>query len=257
MKKLQYWIYRFICFWIRLFYPKTEVVGQENLPDEPCIVVSNHCKLNGPIAGTFYFPGNHYIWCTWEMMHLKEVPAYAFQDFWSRKPKYTHGFYRLLSYFIAPFCVCIFRNGPSIAVYHDKRVLSTFRDTLNRLEEGANVIIFPEHDVPYDHILQDFQTGFVDVARSYYKQTGKCLQFVPMYLAPALHKMYLGKPIAFSPDTPSKEERQRVCGYLMTEISSIARSLPRHRVVPYLNLPKKEHVYNIPGDEITYEKTSS
>ncbi len=255
MQKLKYWIYRLIRFLVWLFYPKMEVVGLENLPDEPCLVVANHCQMHGPIAGELYFPGDHYIWCTGEMMHLKEVPAYAFRDFWSRKPKYIRWFYKILSYVIAPFSVCVFNNAHTIAVYRDKRILSTFRETLNRLKEGSNVIIFPEHEAPHDHILQDFQVGFVDVARSYYKQTGKCLQFVPMYLAPKLHQMVLGKPIPFDPEMPIKEVRQQVCDYLMHQISTTAQSLPRHKVVPYLNLPKREYVYNIAGDEVSHEKT--
>ncbi len=249
MKKLQYWCYRFIRFLVQLFYPGIEVVGQENLPEEPCLVVSNHCQMNGPIAGELCFPGDHYIWCTSEMMHLKEVPAYSFQDFWSRKPKYTRWFYKLLSYIIAPISVCVFNNAHTIAVYRDSRILSTFQDTLKRLKEGSAVIIFPEHEAPYNHILQDFQSGFVDVARSYCKQTGKSLQFVPMYLAPELRKAVLGKPITYSPEAPNKEERRRICDYLMSEITDIAQSLPRHKVVPYLNLPKKDYIYNIPEAE--------
>lgn len=255
MKKLKYWIYRFIRFWVRLFYPVTEIVGLENLPEEPCLVVANHCQMNGPIAAELYFPGDHAIWCAAEMMQLREVPPYAYQDFWSRKPQYTRWFYKLLSYIIAPFSVCIFNNAHTIPVYRDGRILSTFRDTLSRLKEGSNVIIFPEHEAPYNHILQDFQTGFVDVARSYYKQTGKCLQFVPLYLAPALHKMVLGKPIAFSTEAPLKAERGRVCDYLKEEITALALSLPRHKVVPYLNLPKKQYVYNIPREEKAHEET--
>ncbi len=255
MKKLQYWIYRFIRFWVWLFYPKMEVEGLENLPNEPCLVVANHCQMNGPIAGELYFPGDHYIWCTGERMHLKEVPAYAFQDFWSRKPKCVRWFYKILSYIIAPISVCVFNNAHTVEVYRDQRILTTFRDTRNLLMEGADVIIFPEHEAPYDHILQDFQIGFVDVARSYYKQTGKRLQFVPMYLAPTLRKMVLGKPIAYDPDAPHKQQRQSICDYLMGQISGIACSLPRHKVVPYLNLPKKAYVYNIPGEEGFHEKT--
>ncbi len=247
MKKIKYGIYRFIRFWVKLFYPKTEVVGLEHLPSEPCLVVGNHCQMNGPIAGELYFPGKHYIWCAGEMMHLKDVPAYAYRDFWSRKPKAVRWFYKLLSYAIAPLCVCVFPNAHTVAVYRDKRIVSTFRDTMKRLDEGADVIIFPEHDAPYDHILQDFQTGFVDVARAYHKRTGKSLCFVPMYLAPTLHKMYLGEPITYCPEAPAKEERQRICDHLMAQISAIAQSLPRHRVIPYLNLPKKEYPYNIPG----------
>ena len=255
MNKLKYGTYRFIRFWVKLFYPKITVEGLENLPEEPSLVVANHCQMNGPIAGELYFPGDHYIWCAGEMMEAKEVPDYAFRDFWSRKPRYIRWFYRILSYVITPLSVSIFTNAHTIPVYRDRRLIITFRETLNRLKEGATVIIFPEHEAPYDHILQDFQSGFVDVARGYYRKTGKCLQFVPMYLAPSLHKMVLGKPVAYNPDAPHKEERSRVCDNLMAQISAIARSLPRHKVVPYLNLPKKDYVYNIPGDEVSHEKT--
>ena len=127
---------------------------------------------------------------------------------------------------------------------------------MERLEQGRNVLIFPEHEQPYDHILCDFQTGFVDVARIYYKQTGKCLSFVPMYLAPSLHTAYLGEPITYCPENPIKEERRRICQYLMASISATAQALPRHRLVPYSNVSKKEYGYNR-EEECSYEKTGS
>ena len=80
--------YRIIKWFVWLFYPKMEVVGAENLPDEPVLVVGNHTQMNGPIACELYFPGNRYTWCAGEMMHLKDVPAYAYKDFWSGKPEY-------------------------------------------------------------------------------------------------------------------------------------------------------------------------
>ena len=43
-------------------------------------------------------------------------------------------------------------------------------------------------------------------------------------------------------------QRQRICGYLKDEITRMARALPRHRVVPYRNIPKKDYPYNIPGE---------
>ncbi|MBQ9915427.1 MAG: hypothetical protein IJO50_04705, partial [Clostridia bacterium] len=84
----------------------------------------------------------------------------------------------------------------------------------------------------------DFQEGFVDVARLYEKRTGKALSFVPLYIAPGLRKMYLGKPIRFSAGAPISQERRRICEYLMNEITEMACSLPEHRVVPYRNIPK-------------------
>ena len=238
-------LFRVIKWLVRVFYIKYEVEGQENLPDEPCIVVGNHTQMHGPLASELYFPGYSYTWCAGEMMHLKEVPEYAFTDFWSQKPKYTHPVYKLLSYLIAPLAVCIFNNANTIGVYHDSRIITTFKETVKRLNEGASVVIFPEHDVKYNNIVYEFQEGFVDVARLYYKRTGKEPAFVPMYIAPKLHKMYLGKPIRYNAAAPKGEEPKRICSYLMDEITQIARSLPEHTVVPYRNIPKKYYPSNL------------
>lgn len=249
-------IYKGIKWLVKVFYPKIEVEGTENLPDEPVMVVGNHTQMNGPIACELYFPGNRYTWCAGEMMQLKEVPAYAYQDFWSNKPKYIRWFYKLLSYIIAPLSVCVFNNAQTIGVYHDTRIISTFKQTVQRLQEGASVVIFPEHDVPHNHIICEFQDKFIDIAKLYYKRTKKELAFVPLYIAPALKKMYLGKPIYFCAANPVEEERKRICEYLMREITDMAVSLPEHTVVPYNNIPKKDYPSNIPK-EGAYEKAGS
>lgn len=249
-------LYRAIKAAVRAVYPKITVAGAENLPPEPVVYVGNHSQMNGPIACELYTPGVHYTWCAGEMMNRKEVPAYAFQDFWSDKPKAVRWFYKLLSYAIAPLSQLVFTNANTIGVYHDTRIISTFKKTVEVLQEGAGVVIFPEHHVPYNNIICEFQDRFIDVAKLYYKRTGKELAFVPMYLAPKLKTMYLGEPIRFRADAPLEEERKRICGYLMEQITGIARSLPRHIVVPYPNIPKKQYPYNIP-QEALHEKTGN
>lgn len=236
--------YRVIKWLVWLFYPKTQVENTELLPDEPCIIVGNHSQMNGPIACELYFPGRRYIWCAGEMMHAKEVADYAFSDFWSQKSVLTRPFYRLLSYIITPLSVCVFNNANTIGVYHDGRIMSTFKNTVSALKDGANVIIFPEHDKKYNNIVYEFQDKFIDIARLYHKRTGKALPFVPLYIAPKLKTMYLGKPITFCPDAPIEEERKRICTYIAEEITAIARSLPTHTVVPYRNIPRRYYPKN-------------
>ena len=242
-------LYKIIKGLVWLFYPKMKVMGAEKLTDEPCIIVGNHTQMNGPIAAELYCPGKHYTWCAGEMMHLKDVPEYAFRDFWSQKPRWTHPGYKLLSYIIAPLSVCVFNNANTIGVYHDTRLMGTFKNTAKRLQEGNHIVIFPEHDVKYNHILYEFQDRFIDVAKLYYKKTGRALSFVPLYIAPKLKTMYFGNPIQFAPDAPIAEERRRICDYLMQEITEIAVSLPEHTVVPYRNIPKKLYPCNIPKEE--------
>ena len=246
---VSYYCYRVIRWLVWLFYPKIKVVGEENLPHQASIIVGNHSQMNGPICAELYFPGKRTIWCAGQMMQLKEVPAYAFEDFWSRKSKWTHPFYRVLSYLIAPISVCVFNNARTIPVYHDARLMATFKRTLAALQEDTNVVIYPECYTPHNHIVNQFQDKFVDVAKLHYKRTGQALSFVPMYVAPKLKTIYLGKPTVFCPEAPIEQERQRICDYLMNEITDMALRLPRHAVVPYANISKRDYPTNIPKEE--------
>ena len=248
-------LYRVIKWLVRVFYPKTEIAGTETLPAEPCVIVGNHTQMNGPIVSELYIPGRHYTWCAAEMMELREVPVYAYRDFWSMKPVWIRWLYRLFSYIIAPVSVCVFNNAETIPVYHDTRVIGTFRRSVGALQDGANLVIFPEHGEPCNNILYDFQDKFIDVARFYGKKTGKSLPFVPMYVAPALKTAYIGTPIRFDTEAPIESERQRIKEYLMGEITAMAVSLPEHTVVPYLNLPRSAYPKNVPCEVSLREKT--
>ena len=243
-KKFNVLMFKIMRYLIWLFYPKTEIVGMENIPDEPCIIVGNHSQMDGPLVCEFYFPDNTYTWCASEMMELKKVPAYAFEDFWSNKPKCVRPLYKLLSCIIAPFSMILFSNARTIGVYRGTKIMNTFKETVSMLKEGRNIVIFPEHYVPHNNIVHDFQEGFVNVARLYHKQTGGELSFVPLYVAPAFKKAYLGKPVRFSADAPIEEERRRICDYLMDAITDIAVNLPEHTVTPYPNISKKLYPKN-------------
>lgn len=229
---------------INIFYPKITVEGLENIVDEPCIIVANHCQLHGPVICELQFPIHKMIWCNGEMMVAKEVPAYTYKDFWSRKPKYIRWFYKILSYLITPFSVCIFNNAHTIAVRRDGRIVNTFKETLKYLKEGYNIVIFPEEDIPYNNILYSFQNKFIQIAKLYYKQSNKCLNFVPAYISPTLKKMVIGKPITYVSENDMEFERNRISDYLMNEICQMAYDLPKHKVVPYRNVSKKEYPTN-------------
>jgi len=246
---LAYWVYRAVRGLARVFFPRPALEGLEHLPDGPCVIVGNHAQMYGPVMAELYLPGDRSIWCNEEMMHLKEVPDYAFRDFWSKKPARVRWFYRLLSYAIAPISVCVFNNARCIGVYRDMRILGTLRQTVARLAEGARIVIFPEHEVPHNQIVYEFQDRFISVARFYTRQTGKPLDFVPMYVAPKLKKVIFGPPVRFDVAAEAQAEQRRVCDALMDAITGIAVSQPRHRVVPYPNLPRRDHPFNLPTEE--------
>ena len=219
------WMYKVIRFLVWLFCPKFTLVGAEKLPKEPCVIVGNHSQIYGPVAGELYTPVNHCVWCAGQMMKKEEVAAYAYGDFWSKKPK-------------------------------DARLITTFRESIEKLREGYSMVIFPEHYDEHNNIVHDFQDKFVDLARFYYKKTGVELSFVPLYVAPKLGKLFYGDPIRFHADAPIAEERRRICDALMDAITDIALSQPEHTVVPYPNIPKRDYPKNIPLEVYHDEQTA-
>ncbi len=248
-------LYRFLAFFVWLFSPKFRVEGVQNVPAEASILVGNHSHMYGPVFAEFYSPVKRWTWCAAEMMKRKSVPEYAFRDFWSGKPRWTHPFFHLLSHLIAPVSELIFTNARTIAVHHDSRVLSTFRDTVNVLEAGESVVVFPECYNRHNNIVCDFQRGFVDTAVIYHRKTGRSLPFVPFYVAPKLKKAVFGQPVYYDPENDLKTERERICLALMDGITQLAADLPRHKVVPYPNCSKKHYPFSLPIEVYDNEET--
>lgn len=233
-----------IKLFVKLFSRRPKVFGAESMPEEPSLIIGNHSQIVGPVYSEVYFPKENYTWCTYEMMEIKEIAAYSYKDFWPYKPKGTAWLYRLVSYMIVPLAYSIFNNARTIPVYKDRRLTKTLRTTLEALGNNKNVTIFPECAEPHNDVVNEFQRGFTDVAYSYFVKTKKELSFIPVYIAPSLKQIHFGKPIRYDHTNGLVEERERICKYLMEEITSMAQALPKHRVVPYLNVKKKEYPFN-------------
>ena len=241
---------------VSIFYKKPELIGTENIPERGAMIIGNHCKTNGPIISQMYFPKNSYTWCIGQIFDKEECKEYTYQDFWSKKPKAVRWIFKIVSHIIARPLTSIMNSADLIPVYHDSRLRTTYRYAVKSLDYG-NDVIFPEHDVPHNNIVYDFQDKFVDTAKYYYRNTGKKAKFVPMYVAPKIHKVVFGKPIEFNPENPIAEERKRICNYLMDEISEMAYSLPHHTVVPYPNIPTWQYPTNTREDDSQSENLKS
>ena len=202
--------YKILARIVKIFHKKSEFVGLENLTDEPTLIITNHAQVHGPLTSELYFPLKKKIWCIGQMMHLKEIPAYAYQDFWSLKPKSVRWIYKICSYLIAPIAAFVFNHADTIGVYKDARLLSTFRETMKALEKGEYIIITPERTELFNEIVNDFQDKFVDVAKLYYKKCGKRVQFVPVYMTK--EKTVVHEPIEFTGENDAETLKKIVDG---------------------------------------------
>ncbi|MFA6889721.1 MAG: hypothetical protein WCQ80_01720 [Bacilli bacterium] len=243
MKQRKPFFYRLIMGCVRLVYIKYQVIEENSSQIGGNIYVSNHAQIHGPAGHQLYFPRPKRIWIIGEMLNRKEAADYSIMDFWPNKSRWTKWFYILFSKIIiswlAPY---IFSNANTIPVFKDIRLRQTINQTIDALNNGEDVIIFPEHRVPYNRFINDFQEHFVDIAKRYVMRTGKSLQFFPMYTCSALKKILIGRPITYNPDSDSNEERTRIIDYLEHEITCMGESLPNHTIVPYENISKRKRI---------------
>ena len=236
--------FRFIKRMVGCFYRKRKVVGEDNILSEPAIYIGNHSQMHGPLYAELYFPKPRVTWCAGDIMDNKTAQGYILDDFWPNKNPKKIKRYKRLSKMISPLAAYIFTNADTIAVHHDQRGIATFKNSVEALTHNKNIIIFPEGREEFNHIVNEFQDKFVDLARFYYKKSGKAINFVPMYIAPKLKAVCFGESVAFNPNAEPGEERNRICEYLKDKITQMALELPVHKVVPYANIPKKYYKSN-------------
>lgn len=224
------------------------------MPERNTIIVANHAQLNGPIIAELFMPDNCFIWANGQMFSAKDVPDYAMADFFPFKSRWMRPIYRLASYLLAPIMPCMMENSRAIPVYRDARIVSTFRTTIRLLNEGKSILIFPECHKKLNNIINEMQENFVDAAKLYYKRTGIELDFLPMYIAPDMNKVFIGHAIKFDSSRDISKERHRIVSYLAESITEMGRSLPEHTVIPFDNISRNEYISNksfdlLPGNK--------
>ena len=223
-------------------YGKWDLQGLSNIPSEPSIIVGNHSQVHGPLVSELLFPYQKTVWCISEVMDAKTIPDYAMRDFFIYKSQKLKWLYKAISRFVAKPLAYIFNNADTLPVYKDNRIISTFKQSILQLENNKHVIIFPEDHTPYNNIINDFQSNYIDLARLYYHKTGRAINFVPMYIAPKLKTVVFGEKIQYNPKMDFKILKQNINDYLKNTITTMAVSLPSHVIVPYANISKREYI---------------
>jgi len=243
-KQKKGFIFRVVRKYFDITFPKMKMVGLENIPEEPCMIVGNHSQLNGPLTGELRLPFARTMWYSGDLTDKNLYPEYAMNDFWRYKSKRSKWFYKIMAQVTKPIFPYLLKYVDGIPVYKDNKIILTFKKSVETLNSGKHLVVFPECHTPYNHIVNEFQSGFVDLAKLYYKKTGKCLSFVPMYICRKLKSTFFGKPVVFDPNVPLEEQRTAIIEELKKRITDIATEQPVHTVIPYANIKKKKYPKN-------------
>ena len=105
------------------------------------------------------------------------------------------------------------------------------------------MVIFPESPIEYSKNICELQSGFIDIARIYYNNTGKEIKFVPLFVVPSPNTMLIGDAISYDHTKNSKEDRKAFAHKLTVAIDELAETVPDHKLIPFLD----DHWYKTYG----------
>lgn len=148
---------------LKLFIKKTNFIYLGDEIKEPSIILSNHSAASGPLGYELYFPKTFRFWGTHEMNEgLKSTYKYLTETYYHKKKHWNIHLARLFCIIAAPLCNLFYKGLNLISTYQDARFRRTLRDSINTLNDGHNLIIFPEaSENGYFKELTQFHEGFV------------------------------------------------------------------------------------------------
>lgn len=231
------WNVRLVLWFAKtFFYPKREVVrSEESKNEEAAVYICNHSTTIGPMNAVLYFDRPAVPWVTHCVFDKKVRTNYVFHDIFRARQYKCKFFFRWLARFIAWFLHPLLVAQDSIKVYRtDSRIMNTYKESIQRIKEGCNLIIFPESPVKYNTYINKLYDGIADLGFFVWKTLHIKLKYYPTYIPPKLKTINVGEPVVFNPDNPIEVERERINKLLEDKFQIIGDSLPKHKIVRFL-----------------------
>lgn len=208
---------------VRLFSRKWETVWEEPYDGSLAVFCPNHAGAMGPISMCAHFEltDSCYSWMNSGMMNAKEVPAYVRQDFWwepgcKMEPLYS----ATIPYVAAAIIPPILRSAPGVPVYHDSRVIKTFRRSIELLKEGKNLIIFTEQPAGHGMSAAELNKGWLQIGPMAWRTLKVALKFYPVHIDLKQRRITVARPVAYQPELPLKEQEATILEAVKQGIST-------------------------------------
>jgi len=190
-------IARFLKGIIRFFKKRPEIVNLSGgeLKDK-AIYIANHNAASGPITYEAYFPKLLTPWGAHQMCgSYKERWNYLYRIFYRQKLKYGKFKSWMLATVFAVFSKKVYMCVGLIPTYHDARLIKSIRHSIEILNYGYGILIFPENsDDGYKEVLEEYNRGFVTLSKLFYKLHGEDLPVYNVYYCKQHAKIVIGRP---------------------------------------------------------------
>ena len=222
---------RMLMAMLRPFYRHTIIHEERIVQDEsnPTVFLCNHGEFYGPVVGTLYIPVPLRAWVISDIMIDKEETAAYVNRFTISQQKWIPEKLQMpIARLVGRLSVMVMNQLETIPVYRNKltQLKTTFRLSVEAMEAGDNLLIFPENpDADPENPgyaregVGDLFAGFVMLAQVYYAKTGKRCRFQPMFAHKGMRTLTFCEPVLYDPENDAMAERDRIVAYAKEQMT--------------------------------------
>ncbi len=214
---------------------RLKVSGREHLDkeDSPSVFVCNHGFIYGPISAVIYLPTYFRPW----IHNVMLVRESAYKEMSKSLRVLTRIFGKAIGgkmiWWLSKAVCWVLNSCNPIPVVRgaSRDVLSTFQMSLDALQDGDNILIFPEKPrnlikaTPGEEYKADtvrtFYTGFAHIGKLYYEQTGKSLLFYPLFSDREKRAFRIGEPVRYNAALDSHESKRVLAEELQCKMEEL------------------------------------
>ena len=195
--------------------------------NNPIVFIGNHAEIYGPIASALCFPVPVRFWVISKMMFKKQdVRAYMYENTFSKKTYLPVFVRKLLAWYLGWLSVNVMNALRAIPVYRDSpmKLRQTLRQSVEALENGENLMIFPEHpDGKYvKGGIGELSPGFVMLAEAWWKKSGKKLRIMPVFANREKRTFTFGEEINYEPENGYAAEQDRIMSEAYGQLTALS-----------------------------------
>ncbi len=208
----------------------------EPLPEDlPLLICPNHACDFGPIAMDKVHKRKSRVWSVDTIIRVRSMPMHLIKNVCNVKSKWVTALLFPIACLLSIPMACIVRSQQPIPVYYDARVRKTFEKSALTLNEGLDIVLYPEWKDPAEgyRFVNQVKTGVAYAAKLFVEKYHKPVGIVPVYVCESLKKVMYGHVKVIEKFENFKKDSQEIAKYIMDEIESMANTLPPHRITPY------------------------
>lgn len=224
LQKKRKWWFRVLKNIMKIRYkkPTFQYLGEEL--DRGAVILSNHEGTDAPMAMEIYMDKPMRMWGAHEMNSgLIKLYKYQTRIYYHEKKHWNLHLARLFCIIASPLTYLFYSGLNLISTYRDSRLRNTIKESNVALEEGHNIIIYPERsDKGYLAELEGFHSGFALLADSRLKK-GKDTKIFVTYYRKSDNTYIIDAPVMYSELVEKFETREALVDSLRLRCNELGK----------------------------------